>query len=38
MLFDDGLSGVIAVVMRCGINYPTARAIVHALRDAGCLP
>jgi hypothetical protein len=34
--FDDGLSAVIAAVMRSGaVDYRTARTIVHALHDAG---
>jgi hypothetical protein len=34
--FDDGLSAAISAVMRSGaVDYLTARAIVHALHNAG---
>jgi hypothetical protein len=35
-MFDDGLSALISLVMRAaGLDYATARAIVHALDGAG---
>lgn len=35
-IFDDGLSALISAAMRAGgVDYQTARTIVHALHHAG---